>query len=565
MKMEIENAIEEGVLSDEIVVITGSYHVDGLKGETPAMTKEEKAMLPRVKAKHTLMPYSYFKLSSQSGYGAGNRAPNYYHMLWDAICNKSISEVSFRYLTTMAREMREGGHVASSAQIIDAVGLANALATMNMRKLPTLNDLQDATLTCYGEGELGSIAKARTLTEIGTKIGHLPKGVSNTSVQQDFQNLIEELKLEKYVTITNQEIELDLRENINVKSIKSAFIDLHRSFFFHKLRVLGVHFSDKIHSRQDNATWREKWNLQWNTEVEIALVECSLLGETIESATIEYMKNQLEQHTDISNITANIRDSFLCGLPNALHSFISILQSATINSTDFIGFTKCVENLSMIVNYGELRKIPTDGVEEILKDLYLKTLLIATEAGNCNNEQVTDMTTAHDSMNQTTLDFGFVDENLWLNVLNDFSESMSINPFLSGYATAILIERGYISPKEVEDKIIFHLSAGMDGATSANWLEGLCMKNRYPLILNLSIWQYLDEYIQTLEEEEFKRVLLFLRRAFTRFSANEKDSVAENLQEIWGITGASVAINEEITTQELTDFVGLDDFDFDDI
>ena len=565
MKMEIKNAIDEGTPTEQIVVIAGSYHIDGLQGDTPIMTAEEKASLPRVATKYTLMPYSYFKLSSQSGYGAGNRAPNYYHMLWDGINKNDLPQVSYRYLTTMAREMRQGGHSASSAQIIDAVGLADALATMNDRTFPTLNDLQDATLTCFGEGDLGSLAKARTLTEIGTTMGRLPKGVSNTSVQQDFQNLIDDLKLDRYVTVTNQEIHLDLRENINVKTAKAAFIDLNRSFFFHKLRVLGVHFSDPIYDNQDNASWREKWNLQWTTEVEIALVECSLLGETIETATVEAMKKQLEDHPTVDDITANIRDSFLCGLPSALHSFISILQSATIDSTDFIGFTKCLTHLSTILSYGELRKVPTDGISDILKDLYLKALLMTTDAANCNNEQVSEMTHAIDAMNQVTLDFDFVDEKLWLSVLGELSESMSINPFLSGYATAILIERGFISPQQMEDKIIFHLSAGMDGAISANWLEGLCMKNRYPLILNLNIWKQLDTYIQTLDIDEFKRVLLFLRRAFTRFSSNEKDSIAENLQEIWGITGANIAINEEITTEELADFTGLDDFDFDDI
>ena len=47
------------------------------------MTDKELKALPAVKCSLTLMPYSYYRLSSQSGYGAGNHAPAYYQRLFD--------------------------------------------------------------------------------------------------------------------------------------------------------------------------------------------------------------------------------------------------------------------------------------------------------------------------------------------------------------------------------------------------------------------------------------------------------------------------------------------------
>ena len=109
------------------------------------------------------------------------------------------------------------------------------------------------------------------------------------------------------------------------------------------------------------------------------------------------------------------------------------------------------------------------------------------------------------------------------------------------------------------------MSKGIPADLGAGWFEGLAMKNRYALIARLSLWEHLDEYLNTLDDEEFKRALVFLRRAFADFSPAEKDSIAENLGEIWGFHAQQVseAINREVSQEEQELLAGLDDFDFD--
>ena len=128
--------------------------------------------------------------------------------------------------------------------------------------------------------------------EVGTAIGQLPKGVSQTSIQADFDRELQRLKVEKYRTTVQQELDLDLRENRRVKSEEAAFLDLHRSSFFHRLRVLGISFAKPGASRQQSANWAEKWFLQWTPESEIEVVEAVLLGETVELATVYKFKSK---------------------------------------------------------------------------------------------------------------------------------------------------------------------------------------------------------------------------------------------------------------------------------
>ena len=73
MKREIAKACTE-FKPEEIVVIVGAYHLLGIQNSLPAMTDDELKKLPKATAQLTLMPYSYLRLSSRTGYGAGNVA-----------------------------------------------------------------------------------------------------------------------------------------------------------------------------------------------------------------------------------------------------------------------------------------------------------------------------------------------------------------------------------------------------------------------------------------------------------------------------------------------------------
>lgn len=129
----------------------------------------------------------------------------------------------------------------------------------------------------------------------------------------------------------------------------------------------------------------------------------------------------------------------------------------------------------------------------------------------------------------------------------------------------MLLERGRISEEELRLQMKRRLSAGTPAEVGAGWFEGLAKKNRYALIARLSVWEMLDGYLESLDPEEFKRALVFLRRAFADFSSGEKDGIAENLGEIWGLNGQQVSemVNAGLkdTEQELVE--SLEDFDFD--
>src|SRR6185295_9509399 len=182
MRRKIQQAIAEGIKPEQIVVVTGAFHATALGPEQPPMTDEEFAKLRRRDSKMTLMPYSFFKLSSQSGYGAGNHAPAYFEMVWNGFNENLAASLTTLFLTNVARELRAAGTFRSTAEVIEGVRLAEAMAGMK-NSLPTLRELQDAAVTLLGQGDPAVVRESLLRVEVGTAIGALAKGVSQTSIQ----------------------------------------------------------------------------------------------------------------------------------------------------------------------------------------------------------------------------------------------------------------------------------------------------------------------------------------------------------------------------------------------
>ncbi len=563
MRRQIRKAVDSGVEPQDIVVVTGSYHVEGLKNWRDA--DEDLSDMPKVGANHTLMPYSYYRLSTRAGYGAGNKAPAYYALLWEGLNRGEPMYAVYSYLIRLAEYQRGKGNPVSSASVIEAVRLAMSLAQLRGGTIASLRDLRDAAETCLGEGSVSNIILATADTEIGTAIGALPDGVSRTSIQEDFYRQLKDLKLEKYRDITAQDLMLDLRENRRVSSEKSAFIDLHRSFFLHRLRVIQVGFAQQQAVSQDNATWSEHWVVRWTPEAEIDLVESALRGDTIDGAASFVMKERVESADKMGDIALVIEDACCCGMEKAVSYATAALQRMAVDAASVEDLAKTAQRLSVVVQYGNIRRIDAKPLEPILQQLFYRACLILEQACVCDDAASKVVITAMEQLNSAELAHDFLDNAEWIKVLDNISERDDLNTKLSGFAAAILLERGSMDTRQLRTEVSRRLSKGIPADLGAGWFEGLAMKNRYALIARLSLWESLNDYLDTLDDEEFKRALVFLRRAFADFSAAEKDQIAENLGEILGLNGQEVSevVNAMLDESAQEMIEGLDDFDFD--
>jgi hypothetical protein len=568
LRRRIEEVLAEGVKPEEIVAVVGAFHAPVLTGDFPAMTDAELASLRRRPSKLTLMPYSYYRLSSQSGYGAGNHAPAYFELLWDTLEEGGLSDLPGRYLSQVARHLRDAGTHRSTAEVIEGVRLARTLSALKDGLAPTLHDLRDAAVTLIGHGQFTTVSAALSSVDVGTAIGELPRGVSQTSIQADFDRELARLKLEKYRTGAKQDLTLDLREDRRAKGPEAAFLDLKRSSFFHRLRVLGVGFAAPVATRQQAATWAEKWQLQWTPESEIALVEAVLLGETVELATGYQFRTKLEACTSIADAAALVTDACLCGMAASMDLARRRLQELSAVSADLKALAAAAFQLSQVVRYGDVRKMDPAPLLPLMEELFVQGALALHAAAGCDNDEAKKLAASIEELNRVSLEHSDrVEEGLWLEQLRRLSDADDRNPLLSGYACAVLLERGLMPNEDLAREVARRLSPGVPADLGAGWFEGLARRNRHALLSRQTLWQELASYVAALDEEHFKRALVFLRRAFSGFSARDKRHVCENLAELWGAHGDTTAeaLEQPLTEKEEESLKDLNTFDFGDL
>jgi hypothetical protein len=568
MRRRIEEVLATGVKPEKVVAVVGAFHAPVLSSEYPSITDEELASLRRRSSKLTLMPYSYFRLSSQSGYGAGNHAPAYFELFWETLQQNGLEELPLRYLSQVVRHLRKDGTHRSTAEVIEGVRLARTLSALHDGSAPTLHDLRDAAVTLVGHGELSTVSEALARVDVGTAIGELPAGVSQTSIQEDFNRILHQLKLEKYKTTVAQELSLDLRENRHVKTVEAAFLDLNRSSFFHRLQVLGIGFPSKLGSSQQTTTWAEKWKMQWSPECEITLVEAVLLGETVELATAYKFKMLLEACQSIAQASDIVLSACECHLPHSMDLARQRLQELSATSHDVRAIAHATFQLNQVIRYGDVRKFDPTPLYPLMEELFVQGSLSLHQAANCDNQAAQDLIHSIDQLNRVSLEqHERVEGELWTDKLQQLADADDRNPLLSGFACAILLERGLIENDRLAREVSRRLSPGIPADLGAGWFEGLAKRNRYSLLARQPLWEELGAYVQSLDEEQFKRALVFLRRAFGGFSPHEKRHICENLGEFWGLTKdlASEAIEQPLSEQEEQTLTDLNEFNFDDI
>ncbi|MCL1867004.1 MAG: DUF5682 family protein, partial [Oscillospiraceae bacterium] len=564
MKSQIAAASRE---YGEIVVVTGAYHSQAIEiGENDNITSDFEPQSREVKL--TLMPYTFYRLSARSGYGAGNKAPWYFQTMWEHIRSgdsEKLHELPYTYMSGICRTLREDGGNASTASVIESVRLATALASMRGGIMPSLRDLHDAVTNTVGEGDSATVVKAFAKHDVGVGFGALPEGVSQTPIQDDINRELKRLKIEKYKSTVAQNITLDLRENTKSKSVESAFIELNRSTFFNRLHFLGIMFARPLRNNQQDASWREIWELQWSPEVEIKAVETALKGETVEIAAAHFLTDSLQSCTSISQVAHLIHTAYKCDLPDCFGESVTALQALAAEVESFDETARAAWELFEVIRYGDLRRTDTTPLSPLLRELFFHASLLLNNSAGCDDKAAKSVMSAIGIMHMISQQYEDVDDSDWLDELTALAFRDDKNAILSGLSFAILLERGLVDDERCSTEVSRRLSPGIPPDVGAGWFEGVSGRNRYSLLSRIEIWRALDDYISQLDEDEFKRSLVFLRRAFADFAPRERNSIAELLGGIWQLDSGdtSIKLQSELTEEEVGVLDELNDFDFD--
>jgi hypothetical protein len=514
MRQTIRAAQQEGF--ENIAVVCGAWHGPALAQLQPAANDAEiLANLPNINVEATWVPWTYGRLAMSTGYGAGVESPGWYDHLWT-----SPDRVAIRWMTKVARLLREQDLDASSASVIEAVRLAEALTALRDRPLPGLSELNEATrsVLCFGDDTPMQLIHRQLI--VGERLGEVPAATPMVPLQEDLKRLQKRLRLPPQAEA--KDYVLDLRKET----------DLERSQLLHRLRLLTIPWGE-VQTARGKGTFKEGWRLLWQPEFAVSLVAAGVWGNTIEAAASAYSRHAADQADTLSALTQLIDHVLLAQLPDAIAHIMARLQAEAAVATDVAHLMEALPPLANVLRYGTVRKTDTETIAQVIDGLVARICIgLPAACASLNEEAATAMDhrliRVHEAL-QLLQNEEYLAS--WYQVLQQLADRDGLHGILAGHCCRLLLDAGRFDISEASRRMGLALSAANEPVAAAAWIEGFVKGSALLLLHDDKLWQVLDHWVMQLPADTFTAVLPLLRRSFAQFSAPERRQMGERVRQ----------------------------------
>lgn len=510
MRRIIREARKEGF--ERIAVVCGAWHAPALAKMPPV--KEDNALLKglnKLKVEATFTPWTHSRLTMWSGYGAGIWSPGWYQHLWES----EDQNIGVSWLTKVAHLLREEDLSASPAQVIDAVRLADTLAALRRRPVAGLEEFNEASLTVFCFGNTAPLKVIQEKLIVGEVMGSVPDNTPMVPLQRDLKQQQKRLRLKE--DTERSELKLDLREPFH----------LERSHLLHRLTIIAIPWGKKLAVHGRKGTFAELWELQWQPELTIHLIEMSPWGNTIEDAATHYAQHAAKEAQNLPQLTALVNDVLLANLPDAVETVVRHLQAEAAATGDIRELMSALPQLADVMTYGNVRQTDAEMVGTVVDGMVTRTCIgLPGECATLDDDAALEMFNAILSFNSAIYLLDKPDYlQRWHDVLRVLMEQRNIHGMIAGRACRILMDGGVIDIDHAKRQMRLSLSLVEETAHAAAWLEGFLQNSGLILIHDETLLTIIDEWVMSLTGEIFEALLPLLRRTFSSFEDPERRQI----------------------------------------
>jgi hypothetical protein len=542
MRESIRSAEKEGY--QRIAVVCGAWHAPALVGNLQDRATTDAAILKgqqRVPVEATWIPWTNSRLSYRSGYGAGLQSPGWYAHLW-----QSPEQTSIRWVTHAAQLLREEGLDASSASVIEAVRLSEAMAAMSDLSMPGLSELHLAIQAVLCNGAPEPMRLIRDKLEIGETMGEVPSETPIVPLQRDVEAQIRLLRLKQSPEVTP--LRLDLRNDT----------DRARSQLLYRLRLLGINWGEPQRvSGSVKGTFHENWQLKWEVEFSVELIVRNIWGNTLENAATSFAGNQADEARELPDVSDLLDEVILAGLDQATAHVLARLESLAAVSSDVRHLMDALPKLGRTARYGDVRGTRAERIVPVIDDLFARVLIgLPGACASLDDDAAAEMVTSIDHV-QETIDTLNRDDSMrpdWLQVLRRLVDSGPVHGLVRGRCCRLLLEQNALSEAELQRLARLSLSPVVPADQATAWVEGVLRGGGIKLLHQDGLWRALDAWLVSLSGEAFVALLPLLRRSFSGFSTSERRDMGNKVAHMHRTghgEGASVAGGDGSTSGRL--------------
>lgn len=522
MRKAIRQAVKEGF--GTIAVICGAWHAPVLTAEaiktTPAKADDEilKELVkgqPKRKVAATWIPWTYNRLTFESGYGAGVVSPGWYEHLWI-----HHEQVSTRWMTKVARFMREEDLDASPASVIESVRLADTLAALRGRSITGLDELSDATLAVLCQGNPLPMRIIEQKLIVGNRLGEIPESTPSVPLLRDIAAQQKSLRMK--LSAVEAVLDLDQRKET----------DLARSRLLHRLSLLGIPWGE-LHGdqKQGTSTFHEIWTVQWKPEFAVLAIEAARWGNTVESAATARIKDRARNAEELAELTGLLDGVMLADLPSAVEVLSERIGALSAVAASISSLMDALPPLVRILRYGNVRATDAALVEPLVRGLLARICAgLGPACGSLDDDAAGAM---RDRLGAVAAALGTLASDEfsmpWLAELRKLGES-DIHGLVAGRAWRLLLDAHACDTQAAADRIALALSPGNDPSVASAWIEGFLAGSGAVLVHDQRLLAIIDRWVASLTPTAFEQACPIVRRTFSSFAQPERRIIGENLK-----------------------------------
>lgn len=524
MRKCIRAAIAEGFA--KIAVVCGAWHTPALANMPAA--KHDDALLKgvsKVKTEAAWVPWSYERLSFRSGYGAGVESPVWYELLWH-----KRDALGAEWLTRAARLLREEDVPVSSAHVIEACRLAESLAALRERPVPALAEYNDAAVAVMGAGQVVNLQIIQRRWHFGDRLGKVPEDFPAAPLQQDLATLQKRLRFPPKAE--EKTFDLDLRETN----------DRERSLLLRRLRLLGVEWGVPVRGSMGRGTFHERWQVRWQPEFAISLIEASRYGHSVAQAAATLVTEKAaNQGSSLASLIDLLQDALFADLADAITPLVIAIENRAAVNADVLQLLDALPPLVEVHRYGDVRGTDVSLIADILHGLIPRIFVgVPAAAVNIDDDAaklIWKKLIANDRGFSTLANPGFIAG--WHEMLLRVADGDAAHPLLRGYAQRLLYDSNKIEFDDLARVLSLMLSSGNAPNVAASWIEGLLSGSGSLLVHDERLRNLINGWVSAATAPHFVQILPLLRRTFAQFPPPERRQIGERLRASDSVTSGS--------------------------
>ncbi|MCB1589170.1 MAG: hypothetical protein KDI56_09735, partial [Xanthomonadales bacterium] len=283
------------------------------------------------------------------------------------------------------QQARRKGERLASADAIAVQHHAVLLAQLRGRALPTLDDLDDALLSCCVKGDPttdgAQLQRIMRRVHVGDRIGKVTPAAGQLPLVRDYYAQIEALELSELLQREQvQWLKLDLRQPQ----------DAARASFFERLRQLDVKLAERQDERNPfgHSLFQQRWRWLWSADGEAALIERSLDGDSVVAAAqTGFLRELGDAGLDAGGCCRLLLRAVAMDLPELMRHAREACLLAIDNDSRFLSLADALTSLRVLERSIGAQWLGQAALNELLERCWDRACFAVPEVANAPAEE----------------------------------------------------------------------------------------------------------------------------------------------------------------------------------